>query len=370
MRVIAVDSGVNSIGVLVAALREALDGGPTVLPITPDQSADAMAPTEPVEPDTALIVRTSGSTGKPKGVLLSAAALRASATATHARLGGAGHWLLAMPAHHIAGIQVLVRSILAGHDPVVLPLADGFRPEAFIAAAAEVPEGPRYTALVPTQLTRLLGDDAGLVAARSFDAVLVGGAATATALLARARAAGIRVITTYGMSETAGGCVYDGVALDGVRVRISGGVIELSGPMLAHGYRRAPSTAFADGWFRTADLGRLSDGVLEVSGRADDVINTGGEKVAAAAVERLLCAQPGVIEACVVGVPDTEWGERVVAAAVVSGRFAAASAVASVRGELGAAAAPKEIRVVTSLPVRGPGKIDRRAVAALFSRHG
>src|SRR5262249_53065163 len=156
-------------------------------------------------------------------------------------------------------------------------------------------------------------------ALRAFDAVLLGGAATPGALLVRAYDAGVRVVTTYGMTETAGGCVYDGVPLAGARVRIGEGErVERAGPMLASGYRLRPGApAFAGGWFRTDDLGRLHrDGSLEVLGRVDDVINTGGLKVSSSVVERVLGAQPGVAEVCVVGVPDAEWGQLVVAAVV------------------------------------------------------
>jgi O-succinylbenzoic acid--CoA ligase len=355
----------ESVGELSKALRAALDGsGPAVLPLDDPGLIERMAPDEPVDPGIAVVIATSGSTGDPKGVELPAEALRASASATHRRLGGPGRWLLALPARHIAGVQVLVRSIIAGVEPVVMGTGVGFRAKAFVEAASSVlgELGPRYTALVPTQLARLLEGDA-LRALRSFDAVLLGGAAAPDVLLDRAREAGVRVVTTYGMTETAGGCVYDGVPLDGVGVRIAGGLIELSGPTLARGYRRGP--VFTDGWFRTGDLGRLrGDGSLEVVGRADDVINTGGVKVAAAAVERVLAAQPGVLEACVVGLPDPEWGQRVAAAVVGSADENLLRA--AVRASLGAAAVPREILLVDRLPVRGPGKVDRAAVADLF----
>ncbi|MBM7770458.1 O-succinylbenzoic acid--CoA ligase [Actinokineospora baliensis] len=303
-------------------------------------------------------------------MLLSAAALRASATATHARLGGPGTWLLTMPAHHIAGVQVVVRSLLVGTALAVLP-AGGFQGRRFVEAASDVlmAEGPRYTALVPTQLTRLLaeGGDA-LAAVRSFDAVLVGGAATSPSTLRQAREAGINAVTTYGMSETAGGCVYDGSPLDGTRVRLVDDVIHLSGPSLAHGYRLDPDNpAFTDGWFHTSDLGRLVDGRLQVLGRTDDLINTGGKKVAPTAVERVLTAQPGVVEACVVGLPDPEWGERVAAAIVSSGGVDTEELTSAVKRELGPHAAPKQIHIVPELPLRGPGKVDRAAVARLLS---
>ncbi|GAA2782751.1 o-succinylbenzoate--CoA ligase [Crossiella cryophila] len=326
--------------------------------------------------DVALIVPTSGSTGTPKGVLLTEAALRASAAATHERLGGPGRWLLALPVHHIAGLQVLTRSLLAGFDPCVLDSAEGFRPDAFAAAAGPaLAAGRAYTALVPTQLSRLIAEGgAGLAALRGFAAVIVGGAATPPALLRAARAAGVAVTTTYGMSETAGGCVYDGRPLTGARVRLGqGNAVELGGPMLARGYRLAPevtAAAFADGWFRTGDLGRFAaDGRLEILGRADDVIITGGEKVPPALVERALTDCPGVREACVVGVPDPEWGQAV-AAVVVPAEWgeppSADQLRAAVREVAGRACTPRRVLFLPELPLRGPGKVDRRAVSELL----
>jgi O-succinylbenzoic acid--CoA ligase len=239
---------------------------------------------------------------------------------------------------------------------------------------------------VPTQLLRLL--DAGgapLDALRTYAAVLVGGAALHPGLRERAEAAGVAVVATYGMTETAGGCVYDGVPLDGVRVRLAGdGRIALGGPTLAAGYLGRPAetaAAFAPApsgtgaagrrEFRTGDLGRWVDGRLEVVGRADDVIVTGGEKVAPAAVERVLVAQPGVRAACVVGLPDAEWG-AVVAAAVVGGapdleRGDPERWRAAVREALGRAAVPRVVRLVDALPLRGVGKPDRDAVARLLT---
>lgn len=322
---------------LTDRLRAALDGGP------------------------ALVVPTSGSTGAPKSVLLPGSCLLASATATHARLGGPGTWLLALPTSHIAGVQVLVRSLVAGTSPGVL--AGPFRSRSFVEASADVlaADGPRYTALVPTQLTRVLewGGDA-LAALRSYDAVLVGGAALAAPAFDAARDAGVRVVTTYGMTETAGGCVYDGVPLDGVAVEIVDGRIRIGGPTVALGY--AGEAPF-DGWFSTSDLGEFRDGRLRVLGRADEVINTGGEKVAPAAVEAVLLAQPGVREVCVVGLPHPEWGQQVAAAVVGA---LPPDALAAVRAALGPPAVPRRVTTVDTLPRRGPGKVDRAAVAALF----
>ncbi|MGK3207712.1 o-succinylbenzoate--CoA ligase [Amycolatopsis sp. MEPSY49] len=361
------DGSLEALDVLKRAVADALAGGPAVLPFTDPTLRDAMAPDEPAEPDTAVVIATSGSTGAPKGVLLSARALTASAEATHARLGGPGHWLLATPAHYIGGLQVLVRSLLAGTSPVFLT-GTGFRPDDFAAAAAKLTGGPRYTALVPTQLVRLLdAGGAGLAAAKTFDAIVVGAAATSAALRERAADAGVAIVPAYGMSETASGCVYDGFPLDGVRVDVEGDRIRIAGDVLAHGYRRRPdltAASFSDGWFTTSDRGvRHDDGRIEVLGRADDMINTGGVKVSANAIERVLTAQPGVRDACVVGLPDPEWGEAVVALVVPEDEAREADELrAAVRAELGAAATPKRVEYGAELPLRGPGKIDRAAV--------
>ncbi|WP_199431020.1 o-succinylbenzoate--CoA ligase [Qaidamihabitans albus] len=378
MRTVWTDGGPATVERLRRAVLDALDGGPAVLPLDPRSPAagelrTAMAPDEPVEPDTAVIVPTSGSTGAPKGVLLSASALLASARATHDRLGGAGGWLLATPAHYIGGLQVLVRAHLAGGSPVVLDTSAGFDPQAFAEAARTLfaRPGPHYSALVPTQLARLL--DAGGAGLDRFTAVVLGGAALDERLRARAAAAGVHVISAYGMSETASGCVYDGVPLDGVRVRLGeGDRIEIAGTVLAHGYRRRPdltAAAFTGGWFRTSDLGRFAaDGRLEVLGRADDVINTGGVKVSAADVERALTAHPAVADACVVALPDEEWGQLVAAAVVPAGPPPPVEELrAAIRTALGAPAVPKRWRFVDELPVAGPGKVDRTAVRATLS---
>jgi o-succinylbenzoate---CoA ligase len=359
---------------LVAALAAALDGsGPAVL-ATGDPGAPLAATDVP--DDVALVVQTSGSTGDARQVLLSAGALRASAAATQARLGGPGRWLLALPTTHVAGLQVLVRSVLAGTVPVAVP-AGPFRAESFAAASAQLASsaGRRYTSLVPTQLHRLLGSAAGVDALRGFDAILLGGAAAAPSLVADARAAGIGVVTTYGMSETCGGCVYDGVPLDGVRVDLEpDGRVLLSGPVLATGYRGRPdldAQSFVrrggERWLRTTDVGSLDPvGVLTVLGRLDDMIVTGGTKVAPAAVERVLGELDGVVEACVVGLPDEEWGQAVTAVLVLrpgAPMPELAAVRATVESRLGRSAAPRHLVVVDALPLRGPGKVDRRAAA-------
>jgi O-succinylbenzoic acid--CoA ligase len=379
LRVVTVDGSPAAARTLVRAVGAALEGGPAVLPLAPGEPGVAGSP----GPGAALVIATSGSTGDAKHVVLSAAALRASALATAARLGGPARWLLALPAQHVAGVQVVVRSLLAGAPPVVQDLRDGFRPEGFAAATRELGTGRRCTSLVPTQLARILdAGGAALDALRGYDAVLVGGAALAAPLRTRAREAGVAVVTTYGMSETAGGCVYDGRPLDGVRVALDGdGRIRLGGATLADGYLGAPAltaAAFAGGWFRTSDLGRWHDDRLEVLGRADDVIVTGGENVAPAAVERVLAAQDGVAAACVVGLPDREWGRLVAAAVVPAGPVDPAPGPldpalaerlrAAVRAELGRAAVPRILRTVAAIPLRGIGKPDRAATAQILTR--
>lgn len=329
---------------LVAA---ALDGtGPAVLT---DPAAAGLA--GPVEDDVALVVPTSGSTGVPRGVLLTAACLRASAEATARRLG-VGQWLLAIPPTHVGGVQVLVRSVLADTSPVVL---EGPTTRAsFEAAAAGMTGTRRLVSLVPTQLRRLVGSPA----LREFDAVLVGAAATPPDLLDRARQDGVRVVTTYGMTETSGGCVYDGVPLDGVLVEVDDR-IRLGGPVLARGY--LGGERFGE-WFTTSDLGQWHDGRLVVLGRADDVIVTGGEKVSPAAVEDVLRRHPSVADVAVVGVRDAEWEHRVVAVVVLRGLLTLDEARDHVAGPLPRAAAPRELRVVDALPLLPSGKIDRMAL--------
>jgi O-succinylbenzoic acid--CoA ligase len=353
---------------LLEPLRACLAGAAplAVLPAGPPAAVAAaravLRPAEPVEDGADLLVVTSGSTGGGRAVLLPAAALRASGEATHERLGGPGSWLLALPVSAIAGLQVLCRSLLAGTGPTVLE-----RSEPLAAAVARMPAGRRYAALVPTQLRRYLdAEPAGL---RALDAVLVGGAATDPALLARARADGVPVVTTYGMTETAGGCVYDGRPLDGVRVRVDDGGIALAGPVLALGYRADPAAtaaAFADGWFRTRDAGELAGGVLRVSGRLDDVVVTGGVNVAPQAVEGVLREHPAVADAVVFGRPDDEWGQRVVAAVVPApGADPGLEQLRSwVAQRLGSPAAPRELHRIAAVPTLHTGKPDRRAVAA------
>lgn len=344
------------------------------------------APTE-VDDRIALVVETSGSTDAPKRVALSAEALVASADATHDTLGGTGQWVLALPGHYIAGAQVLVRGLVAGTPTLTVP-GDRFDPTAFAATSAHLmPHVPHYTSLVPTQLARLLDaaerDPFIAAALTSFDAVLVGGQALAPAIAARADSAGVRVVRTYGSSETAGGCVYDGTPIGDTRVRFDDQRIELTTASLADGYLGDPDRTTAafrtdrDGtrWYVTGDLGELTpDGRLRVRGRADDVMISGGVKVVLGEVERAVRSVAGYAEAVVVAVPDPEWGERA-AVAVAGDAGDEASALQTLRtatdaAGLAPAARPVRLVVVDLLPMLASGKPDRRALADLARGDG
>jgi O-succinylbenzoic acid--CoA ligase len=405
---------------LIDLLAAALDGsGPAILPLDArlpaarlNELITAFAPDTIEDPDgettarsgqgkrvaegTAVIIGTSGSTGMPKGVELSAAALLHSARASLARIGArpGERWLCCLPATYIAGIQVLVRSLVSGTEPVVAERAD---------AETVAASGCAHVSLVPVQLRRLLGSDIDKsTSLAGFSSVLLGGAAAPSSLLDAARAAGVPVVTTYGMTETCGGCVYDGWPLDGVRVVTrdedhpgspaagdGSGRIWIGGPVLFSGYRpggfggrAAPPSSGGPGgspprtvsvssppdgvadliFFRTGDLGRLAaDGRLIVRGRADDVINTGGHKVVPGEVAAALESCPGVRDVAVVGQPDPEWGERVIAV-VVPADPADPPALEllrlHVRERLPRYAAPSRVVMVDAVPVLPNGKHD------------
>jgi O-succinylbenzoic acid--CoA ligase len=299
--------------------------------------------------------------------MLSASALRTSADATHDVLGGPGRWLLALPTTHIAGLQVLVRSLRSGLEPAVADSATGFTASSFAEAVGALDvvasEHPHYTALVPTQLQRLLDDGAGVEALWQLDAVLVGGAAASPALLARAADAGVTVVRTYGMTETCGGCVYDGVPLPEVDVTVADdGRVRIAGPVLFDGYLGADASELDDGWFTTSDLGTLDGGVLRVHGRVDNVIVSGGVKVPAEEVERVVLDLDGVTAAVVVGVPDAEWGERVVAVVRATSGIDLETVRDAGRDALPREWLPRLVLAVESLPMLPSGKPDRAAV--------
>jgi O-succinylbenzoic acid--CoA ligase len=389
-------------GRLLDALAAALDGsGPAILPLDPAlpraRVADLLHAFTPAAVETedgtlrwrpddsrpaapgsgtdlpdgaAVVIATSGSTGEPKGVQLSAGALRTSARASLDRIGAdpGARWLCPLPTSHIAGLGVLVRSLVSGTTPVVVDRLD---PAQRNLAAF----GCGYTSLVPAQLRRLLDAGAGVSV---FGAILLGGAAVPSGLLAGARAAGARVITTYGMSETCGGCVYDGIPLENVRVRTSpGGRIQVTGPVLFSGYRNRPDLTGQvlgdDHWFTTSDLGKIGpDGRLSVEGRADEMINTGGHKVSPAEVAAILETCPAVREAAVFGEPDSQYGQRVTAV-IVPARLAAPPRLeelrAAVRRKLPAYAAPRALLVVPHMPLLPSGKPDIATLRGLGRDH-
>lgn len=325
-----------------------------------------------------IAVATSGSTGEPSEVLVSADALRANARATAQELGGEGHWLLALPTDRIAGAMVVVRSSLAGaalsHASLAGVGLGPFTAEAFTAAAERLPsDGPRYTSLVPTQLRRVLDSPDSADALASFDAVLVGGAALGFAAPAN-------IVRTYGLTETAGGCVYNGVPIGDTAVRLADdGRIRITGSSLADAYRPERPDAWVEDngarWLVTSDLGQwAADGRLKVLGRIDDVITTGGLKVNPRTVERVVDDQSWVKESAVVGAPSAEWGEAVVAFVVPTSRhemkrlheLRSALEPLVARHEL-----PRELVVVEALPRLPTGKVNYvalRSIAANFER--
>ncbi|MFE1644095.1 AMP-binding protein [Microbacterium sp. P01] len=363
---------------VLRAVRQALHGAGPALGLGMPGSAPVDVPA-----GTAAVVTTSGSTGVPKSVVLSRNALTASVLATADRIGD-GAWLLALPASYVAGLQVLVRAIVAGREPAIL--SGVFSAPSFTAAALSMASSdggapvPTYTSLVPAQVTRLLDaaaeDTTVLRALRSFEAILVGGQALPAAVRERAVDAGVRIVRTYGSSETSGGCVYDGVPLKGVRLAVVGGEVRVAGPTLADGYLGRPDlteNAFVvddDGtrWYRTGDDGLLEDGVLRVRGRLDNVIVSGGINISLDRVEQIVRTVAGLGNAVVVGVADERWGE---ASVVVVSReeFGAhdedavlSAARTAVEATVGAHARPSRIVLVGALPTLASGKPDREAL--------
>lgn len=409
--------------------------------------AGADAAAEPI----ALVVGTSGSTGTPKRTALTARALAASAAATEDFFGSnsdaASQWLLALPAHYIAGAQVLARSVLAGTAPVIARSVTEpvhFSPEVFLQAVEHMSSARRFISLVPTQLHKLLesADASPHLGAEihevlgSFNGILLGGAPASADLLAAATALGLNTVTTYGSAETAGGCVYSGSVLPGVRVElvpeegmpavpdiegkpaneesVQVGRIWISGAHLANGYigdaTRTAEHFFtaADGtrWYRTDDYGLLSpandpdsathgsEPRLQVLGRSDDILISGGVKISARAVATVLEEHPAVREACVVGLPDARWGTAIAAAVtLVPSAGAAATLVPSAGAaaaptenrpslneelcallrarcaeKLGAPAAPKQLSILPDFPLTSTGKPDRAEIYSILDR--
>jgi O-succinylbenzoic acid--CoA ligase len=335
----------------------------------------------PVPRNVAVVIETSGSTASPKRVLLSTDALLASAAASGVALGGDGQWLLALPAHYIAGVQVLVRSITAGTEPVFLPTGH-FDPAVFADHARRLEHPLRFTSLVPVQLARLLDaadTDAGLLAVLTrFTGILVGGQAVSAKLVERADRFGIRLLRTYGSSETAGGCVYNGRPIGNTVVRAIDGELEISGSVLAEGYlddadrtRERFVTENGRRWYRTGDLGAVAaDGTVSVTGRADNVIISGGEKVFLDAVQSVVRGLPGLAEAVIVPAEDPAWGQ-VPVVVLAHHRGAQVPDLPMVRSAVAAAlgnpARPARIVTVRAIPQLASGKPDRQALAAVVA---
>jgi len=309
-----------------------------------------------VPSDVALIVESSGSTGTPKRIELSERALRASAQASAERLGGQGQWLLALPTKFIAGINVLIRSVIADTQPVIMNTQLPFTADAFFRAASLMTEAKRFTSLVPAQLARLLdavkSDSYSLALLRRFDAILVGGQMPDESVVEQLRELGVNIVISYGMSETSGGCVYDAVPLSGVSVNIRDGRIAISGAVLANGLPEE---------FLTSDLGEMRDGKLYVTGRADRVIISGGHKVSLEAIEARALEIAGVKEVSAAAIA-TSWGESV--GLVYVGEPEVDFAVLE---ELSVAAKPHRVLLVPELPRLISGKADLVAIAKLLS---
>ena len=332
-------------------------------------------PDEPVEDDdTALVAATSGSTGAPRGVLVTRANLRSAVEAAWEHIPGlqACSWVLALPVTSIGGFGAIVRATLAGTALHALPSVGGaasFRVEDLLSL--DVTE-PFAISIVPTQLADILESPAATEWLSRATTVLVGAAATPEALATRARESGISLVTTYGMTETTGGCVYDGVPLPGVRIDlVDDGRIDIIGPQVAAGYRGLPretAESFAGTAparrFRTADHGEWRDGRLSIAGRVDDVVTVHGVNVALGAVESVVRSELGVREAAVVAVPDVRQGHRLVAFVVMTDPAGVAAIAPLVVERLGGAARP-EVVTVDTLPMLPSGKIDRLALRTL-----
>ena len=322
-------------GALLSALR---GDGPALSTNTLDVST--------VDPKVALVVTTSGSTGSPKNVALSAKSLITNARATHKYLGATigQRWSLLLPTSHVAGLNVLVRAIELGTAPVG------------IESKAD------FTAIVPTQLHRAVSGDSQLLEhLKGCTAVLVGGGPLDLELRKKAESLGIKVVTTYGATETCGGVIYDGTPLEGLEVSIVDGKIALKGPQLALGYLNA-EFPIKDGWYLTSDLGELVEGKLKVLGRVDDQIISGGEKISLSAIESYLQAEFANPEIVAFGKRDAEWGEKLCIATTLN---ISADAISSkLKARFGGHAAPKEIVTLKEIPYLALGKPDRKKLAS------
>ena len=304
----------------------------------------------------ALVVSTSGSTGAPKAVAISSAALIASTNASHKYLGATpgDSWSLLLPTTHIAGLNVLIRATALGSRVI-----DNRNNDNYIDAD--------FVSIVPTQLYKALTSDAKLLEhLTAAEAVLVGGAALSEKIKKEAASKHVKIITTYGMTEMSGGCVYNQKPLDGVEVKISNqGLIQLSGPMIASGYLHDDgkiSDEFKSGWFESSDLGEFNNGVLKILGRSDEVIISGGEKISLVEVEEMITTILPGVEVITFAMADDKWGDKLC--------LASTSVINQdeLRIKMGNLATPKELFVFESIPKTSIGKPDRRLAAQIASK--
>jgi o-succinylbenzoate---CoA ligase len=378
---IPVPSGPAGLDALAEPLRAALSGtGPAIapIPVVTATTSDAYvrsllratAPDEPLEDDrTAVVLATSGSTGNPKGVLLSADGL----LSLNPWRGEPATWVAAIPLTSAGGLNVLTRALAPGCTYVGVDSLAGarpFTPAGFAAAttAATTHGLPLRTSLVPAQVRRLLGDAQGVEALQACATILVGGAGLDTQLRDAAAGHGISLISTYGMTESCGGCVYDGTPLEGVIVRIDADSrVILGGLSIALGYRHQPALTaahFTEEGFLTSDLGELRNGTLRILGRVDDVVTVNGVNVSVAAIEALLRADANVSDCAVVALDDPERGSRLIA--FICGAQIDAEALGDLVTErLGVAARPRAFTTIEHLPTLPGGKTDRQALIAL-----
>ena len=307
-----------------------------------------LANSEPTEEHDALVIATSGSTGNPKGVVHTHDSIRALLNMSQARLltDSSTHWLLCLPVSHVAGFSVLARSIVFGNQISILPKFDEYE----VLAAAK--NGATHVSLVPTALNRI---DPAI-----FESILLGGATAPSNLPAN-------VTTTYGMTETFGGIAYNARPLNGVEVRVRDEHIELRSPSLFRAYRGAKTPRSIDGWYQTGDNGTFANGVLQVFGRSDDMIITGGENVWPSAVEKIISTITGIERVVVSGIDDAQWGQRVVAWIVPSNALAPSleDVRQHVKQQLPSFCAPTELRAVREIPTTSLGKVDMQALKKL-----
>lgn len=390
---VLVPPGPAGLTALLDPLRMALRGvGPAITPLPMvsstisteyvDRLRAASFPDDPSQPlesdEVAVVLATSGSMGQPKGVLLTAAGL----TALDSLVNGANaQWIAALPLHSMGGFNVAVRALASGRDPIAVASLGGAEPftSAVFADAVERASGAQiHVSLVATQLRRLLADEIGVAALQACALVLIGAGPLAASTRASAQENLVRLVTSYGMTETSGGCVFDGRPLRGVKVENyseSSSTLVISGPMLATGYRLEPKLTklhFTAAGFITSDHGSVdADGFVTILGRADDVININGVNVSAGAVEQVISDIPEVTAVLVIPIAGPSDETAIVAAVETSSASSLEAVVkATVQQHLGPAAVPCHVIVQTELPMLPNGKVDREVLSMIATQSG